>query len=143
LNRPRKNVHQQGRRYRLDARSWEAEDFARANLLLKGVCAYCGEHGRLTLDHVVPLARGGAHRIENLVAACKPCNSRKGARNELEFRALLALEAFIDGRRGGVGEDQAPYRVARPCRRPRHGHVRIRDRLVARRDARRWVPAVG
>ena len=142
-NRHRKNVHQRARQYRLDARSWQADDFTRAQELLGGVCAYCGAAGPLTLDHVVPLVRGGAHRIENLVAACKACNSRKGARDELEFRALLALEAFIDGRRGGVGEDEAPYRVARPCRRPRHRHVRIRDRHVARQSVRRRTRAVG
>ena len=143
-NRARRNACQRARQYRLETRSWQTEDFARAQELLGGVCAYCGSAENLTLDHVVPLARGGAHRIENLVAACKPCNSRKGARDELEFRALLALEAFIDGRGGGVGEDEAPYRVARLCRRPRHHHVRIRDTHVAGRSARMRGPrAVG
>lgn len=32
-----------------------------------------------TVDHVIPLSRGGAHTISNLVLACKPCNSRKHA----------------------------------------------------------------
>ena len=138
-NRARKNAYQRARQYKVDTRSWQESDFATAQQLLEGLCAYCGVTGPLTLDHVVPLARGGAHRIENLVAACKPCNSRKGARDELEFRALLALEAFIDGRRGGVGEDEAPYRVAGPCRRPRHSHVRFRDRHVARQSVRSSV----
>jgi len=53
-----------------------AKDIAR---LLRQPCAYCGavaEH----IDHVVPIARGGAHKIGNLVAACSSCNLRKGSK---------------------------------------------------------------
>lgn len=39
-------------------------------------CQYCGAKGD-TVDHVVPRARGGQHRWENVVAACRPCNGRK------------------------------------------------------------------
>jgi len=40
-------------------------------------CAYCGEQKVLTQDHVVPLSKGGPHVATNIVAACRPCNSRK------------------------------------------------------------------
>lgn len=43
-------------------------------------CAYCGAAGPLEIDHVVALSRGGLHTKSNVVPACKPCNSRKGAR---------------------------------------------------------------
>jgi 5-methylcytosine-specific restriction endonuclease McrA len=43
-------------------------------------CAYCGSEERLTIDHVIPLARGGSHWPSNLRPACLSCNSRKGAR---------------------------------------------------------------
>lgn len=46
-------------------------------------CAYCTQlmHPRdKTLDHVVPVAKGGKHSITNAVIACRSCNSRKGAR---------------------------------------------------------------
>jgi 5-methylcytosine-specific restriction endonuclease McrA len=46
-------------------------------------CQYCGGQpgkGSLTLDHVVPRSRGGETRWENVVAACGPCNRRKGDR---------------------------------------------------------------
>lgn len=33
-----------------------------------------------TVDHVVPLARGGTHDLDNLVLACMGCNCRKGVR---------------------------------------------------------------
>ena len=46
----------------------------------KGLCAYCGRAagpGELTMDHVVPVARGGRSVRGNVVASCKACNSRK------------------------------------------------------------------
>ncbi len=43
-------------------------------------CAYCGSPNDITMDHVIPISRGGRHVAENLVPACRPCNSRKGAR---------------------------------------------------------------
>jgi len=60
-------------------------------------CQYCGRHrtelrGRefLTRDHVVPVSRGGANDWGNVVAACSPCNNRKGNRlpNETGMRLL-------------------------------------------------------
>ena len=46
----------------------------------KGVCHYCqSEVGRerLTMDHVVPLSRGGKSSKGNIVPACKTCNNKK------------------------------------------------------------------
>jgi len=37
------------------------------------------------IDHLVPLARGGEHTISNLVMACATCNTRKGAKDPMEF----------------------------------------------------------
>jgi 5-methylcytosine-specific restriction endonuclease McrA len=56
--------------------------FTRFNLFLRDefCCQYCGARGDLTFDHVVPRARGGTTTWENVVAACSPCNLRKGAR---------------------------------------------------------------
>ena len=48
-------------------------------------CAYCGEQGKLTLDHVVPLSRGGDHTLTNILPACSTCNSRKRDLTALEF----------------------------------------------------------
>jgi 5-methylcytosine-specific restriction endonuclease McrA len=39
-------------------------------------CQYCGA-GAENIDHVVPRSRGGQHIWENVVAACRPCNTRK------------------------------------------------------------------
>lgn len=41
-----------------------------------GACQYCGSRAD-SIDHVVPRSRGGAHTWDNVVAACRPCNTRK------------------------------------------------------------------
>jgi len=50
-------------------------------------CAYCGDklEGRLTLDHVVPVLKGGTNFISNLVPCCQTCNSSKNARTMAEW----------------------------------------------------------
>jgi 5-methylcytosine-specific restriction endonuclease McrA len=40
-------------------------------------CAKCGTTDNLTVDHIVPLARGGSDELSNLQLLCKPCNSSK------------------------------------------------------------------
>ena len=55
-----------------------------------GVCHYCGRQvgaKALTMDHVVPLIRGGRSNKGNLVPACKDCNDRKKHKLAFEFTA--------------------------------------------------------
>lgn len=59
--------------------------FSRRNVYLRDehCCQYCGVafHAQeLTLDHVVPRVAGGKTSWTNVVAACRPCNRRKGGR---------------------------------------------------------------
>jgi 5-methylcytosine-specific restriction endonuclease McrA len=50
-------------------------------------CQYCGHQATgLTVDHVIPRSRGGVSEWENIVAACAPCNRRKGNRTPHEAR---------------------------------------------------------
>ena len=54
------------------------------------MCQYCGVSGvELTIDHVVPRRLGGQRRWENLVAACRPCNSRKAGKTPPDARMRL------------------------------------------------------
>lgn len=51
-------------------------------------CTYCGRNDvKLHCDHVIPYSRGGATTADNLVAACKPCNSSKKDKTPDEWRA--------------------------------------------------------
>ncbi len=55
----------------------------------KGVCYYCGRKfppNELTMDHVVPIIRGGRSEKNNLVPACKECNARKKHQLGFEFQ---------------------------------------------------------
>ncbi len=57
-----------------------------------GICHYCGRKvGRknLTMDHVVPLIRGGKSTKNNLVPACKECNNKKKYLLPMEWEAYL------------------------------------------------------
>jgi 5-methylcytosine-specific restriction endonuclease McrA len=57
-----------------------------------GRCYYCrrqvGPRG-LTMDHIVPLGRGGASIRGNVVPACKRCNTRKQGLLPIEWRAYV------------------------------------------------------
>ena len=48
-------------------------------------CQYCGATERLSLDHIVPWSRGGKDSADNLVTACRSCNSKKNARTPDEW----------------------------------------------------------
>lgn len=57
--------------------------FSKTNLYIRDLytCQYCDTvytRRELTLDHVVPLSRGGTTEWTNIVAACMPCNTTKG-----------------------------------------------------------------
>lgn len=68
------------------------------------VCQYCGSPAE-NLDHVVPKSRGGLHVWENVVAACRRCNSRKENRTPEEVGLALFRHPYApkDGLRLSLG----------------------------------------
>lgn len=57
-----------------------------------GICHYCGQEvgrGQLTMDHVVPISRGGKSKKGNLVPACKECNNKKKYLLPIEWEEYL------------------------------------------------------
>ena len=74
------------RREREKARALRQTAWWRAQVA-RGVCHYCGKTvppDQLTMDHVVPLARGGRSTRGNVVPCCRECNQAKGARTTLD-----------------------------------------------------------
>jgi len=69
------------------------------------VCQYCGVQAE-NVDHVVPKSRGGEHSWENVVAACRRCNSKKENRLPHEVGLRLHREPFVpsDGLRLSLGK---------------------------------------
>ena len=62
--------------------------------LARGVCHYCGRTlppGELTMDHIVPVARGGKSTRGNVVPCCRECNASKRALTPAEI-ILARLE---------------------------------------------------
>ena len=60
------------------------------------ICQYCGAHPPaviLHIDHIVPLALGGANSIDNYVTACAPCNLGKSATSLAEIPQSLKDKA--------------------------------------------------
>lgn len=69
--------------------------FSKRNILIRDGfrCVYCGsQHGKMTIDHIVPKSRGGATSFENCVASCRSCNSHKGNRTPSEARMFLSSQ---------------------------------------------------
>ncbi|WP_406585132.1 HNH endonuclease [Deinococcus aetherius] len=58
----------------------------------KGRCHYCGEvlelvgRNKFQVDHFIPLSRGGANAMNNIVCACPGCNRAKGSKFPWDFR---------------------------------------------------------
>lgn len=65
--------------------------------LAKGICHYCGQKvspKELTMDHIVPISRGGKSTKGNVVTACKHCNTAKQQLLPMEW------EQYLNGRQG-------------------------------------------
>lgn len=70
--------------------NFTGSDIKRMTQEQNGCCYYCGKQTALTVDHKMPLSRGGSNSTDNLCMACRFCNSQKGARSEQEYREWLA-----------------------------------------------------
>lgn len=61
----------------------------------KGVCYHCENKFKadeLTMDHLIPIVRGGKSNKKNCVTSCKDCNSKKGHKTRAEI-AMLHIDA--------------------------------------------------
>lgn len=91
-----KRAHDHKRRARKAGALGEftAEEFKALCEAFAHRCAYCDQPcDALTADHVVPLSKGGTNYIDNIVPACKSCNSRKHDKTPAEFVWMLGRVA--------------------------------------------------
>jgi hypothetical protein len=63
-------------------REWETEQS------LPKECVFCGSSENLSTDHLIPKNRGGDNSADNLVLACKSCNSSRGDKGIFEWLGL-------------------------------------------------------
>ena len=89
--------------------------FTRFNVFLRDrfSCQYCGSGDDLTFDHLVPRSRGGQTTWINVVAACSPCNLRKGNLTPTRSRHAPFADAVP-----ADGAPPAPQRPAVPAELP-------------------------
>lgn len=66
------------------------------------LCNYCGSTEKLSLDHIFPQKKGGKDDAENLIFACKTCNSSKGKKDLMEwaefrgeFLPLMVIRRYL------------------------------------------------
>lgn len=72
-------------------KTWKVPAVSRREVLRrdKHTCQYCGNTKQLTLDHVVPVSKGGKNTWDNIVTACEKCNNRKGNRTPQQAGMIL------------------------------------------------------
>ena len=103
-----------------------------------GRCAYCGvsiqifrKDGngelRATVDHLIPLSKGGADRVENTLGACRRCNRAKGSADLDAFLVSPEFAACV------AGNHPCPDRLSADPASPDF------DRPALERGVRVWV----
>lgn len=63
-----------------------------------GACGYCGRslnQTKRTIDHIVPKHNGGDNSIENLIVACRRCNSQKQVMSTEGFKLWLTYQDLV------------------------------------------------
>ena len=77
-------------------------DDERSKMRHAATCCYCGRSGALSLDHLIPRFNGGPDAADNIVYACRSCNSSKGSKDMVlwlvskgRFPAVLVLRRYL------------------------------------------------
>jgi 5-methylcytosine-specific restriction endonuclease McrA len=75
--------------------SYTGEQWTRLKEFYGNVCLCCGVHDsvkKLSVDHIIPLSKGGSHYITNIQPLCRPCNSSKHDK-DTDYRQVCLLES--------------------------------------------------
>lgn len=71
--------------------------FSKKNVFVRDgfKCVYCGANKeKLTIDHIIPMSRGGKTCFENCVSCCKACNNKKGGKTPREASMYIKVKAY-------------------------------------------------
>ena len=84
-NRPSKNARQSIRN-KLVSDSKYVIIYKDLKRIYHQPCLNCGTNKNQSLDHKIPLSRGGEHKIGNIMTLCQPCNASKNAKTIMEWK---------------------------------------------------------
>lgn len=59
------------------------------------LCHYCGKENPTSIDHILPISKGGTHEMHNLLPCCISCNSTKW--NHIKKRMPYGNPRYING----------------------------------------------
>jgi 5-methylcytosine-specific restriction endonuclease McrA len=74
--------------------------FSKKNIIIRdrNQCVYCGAKGdksnHLTVDHILPISRGGKSTFENCVASCFSCNNKKSKKTPTEAGMFISRKPY-------------------------------------------------
>jgi 5-methylcytosine-specific restriction protein A len=74
----------------------------------QGQCYHCGgkfKPNELTMDHLIPIARGGKSDRKNCVPSCKDCNTKKGHQTRAEMVMDEMKENLTSGKKTALNSD--------------------------------------
>jgi len=89
-NRPAKNARQQIRNRIVQGQVFTIFD-KDLRRLYSQPCTSCGTKENLSIDHIIPLSRGGSHSIGNMMTLCRSCNSSKGNKTIVEWKKFKMM----------------------------------------------------
>lgn len=70
--------------------------FSKKNVMIRDgfKCSYCDSKDNLTIDHIIPAAKGGKTSFDNCVCACLSCNNKKRNRTPSEANMFLKKRPY-------------------------------------------------
>lgn len=90
--RPAKNARQRVRNRIVQGGNYVILD-KELRRIYNQACVACGTMENLSMDHIIPLARGGSHSVGNLMTLCRSCNASKSKKTIMEWRRAKNLVA--------------------------------------------------
>jgi len=92
--RPSKNAKQSMRNRLVSDSSYVIID-KDLRRIYREACFNCGSTSNQSLDHKIPLSRGGEHKIGNITTLCQPCNASKHSKTIMEWK-LARIKKGVD-----------------------------------------------